>query len=79
MQLDESTNISIEAHLIAFVHNKEVSDINENILFCKKLEVKTEDNFQVIDSCFTDRPDWKSCSAVRVHSLLGHVKKENPA
>lgn len=34
MQLDESTDVSGEAQLIAFVRYRDISEINEHILFC---------------------------------------------
>lgn len=91
LQLDEMTDVSGEAQLLAFVRYKDVTDINEHILFCKKLTGKTtgEDIFQVMDSFFKDNNlEWKSCSHIctdgaaamtgRVHGLLGRVKKVNP-
>lgn len=52
LQLDEMTDVSGDAQLLAFVRYKDVSDINEHILFCKKLPGKTtgEEMFQIIDS-----------------------------
>ncbi|KAM4598750.1 protein FAM200A-like [Polymixia lowei] len=86
LQLDEMTDCSAEAQLLAFVRYKDVSDIHEHILFCMKLTGKTtgEEIFQVIDSFFKDNDlEWKSTDGAaamtgRVHGLFGRVKKVNP-
>nr|XP_033497741.1 SCAN domain-containing protein 3-like [Epinephelus lanceolatus] len=91
LQLDEMTDVSGDAQLLAFVRYKDVSDINEHILFCKKLPGKTtgEEMFQIIDSFFKEHDlQWKTCSHIctdgaaamtgSVKGLFGHVKKVNP-
>ncbi|MGH0176926.1 UNVERIFIED_CONTAM: hypothetical protein FKN15_073970 [Acipenser sinensis] len=91
LQLDESTDVNGEAQLIAFVRYRDISEINEHILFCKKLTGSTtgEDVFHIIDSFFSEHNlDWKSCTHVctdgaasmtgRVKGLLAHIKKVNP-
>lgn len=68
-----------------------MSDINEYILFCKRLQGKTtrEEMFQVIDSFFKEHDlQWKTCSHIctdgaaamtgSVKGLFGQVKKVNP-
>ncbi|XP_060758376.1 zinc finger BED domain-containing protein 5-like [Neoarius graeffei] len=91
LQLDEMTDVSGEAQLLAFIRYKDVSDINEHILFCKRLPGKTtgEKMFQVIDSFFKEHDiQWKQCSYIctdgaaamtgSVKELFGQVKKVNP-
>ena len=91
LQLDEMTDVSGDAQLLAFVRYKDVSDINEHILFCKRLPGKTtgEEMFHVIDSFFKEHDvQWKTCSHIctdgaaamtgSVKGLFGHVKKVNP-
>ena len=91
LQLDEMTDVSGDAQLLAFVRYKDVSDINEHILFCKRLPGKTtgEEMFHVIDSFFKEHDlQWKTCSHIctdgaaamtgNVKGLFGHVKKVNP-
>ncbi|XP_034052451.1 zinc finger BED domain-containing protein 5-like, partial [Gymnodraco acuticeps] len=78
LQLDESTDVSGEAQLIAFVRYKDTLEMNEHILFCKKLTGRTTGQDL----------DWKSCSHVctdgaaamtgRVNGLMAHIKKVNP-
>uniref|UniRef100_A0A3B4ZU95 DUF4371 domain-containing protein n=1 Tax=Stegastes partitus TaxID=144197 RepID=A0A3B4ZU95_9TELE len=90
LQLDELTDVSGDAQLLAFVRYKDVSDINEHILFCKKLPGKTtgQEMFQIIDSFFKEHDlQWKACSHIctdgaaamtgRVKGLFGHTKKVN--
>ncbi|KAE8287511.1 Zinc finger MYM-type protein 6 [Larimichthys crocea] len=91
LQLDEMTDVSGEAQLLAFVRYKDVSDIKEHILFCKRLPGKTtgEKMFQVIDSFFKEHDiQWNRCNHIctdgaaamtgSVKGLLGQVKKVNP-
>ncbi|XP_067303566.1 zinc finger BED domain-containing protein 5-like [Pseudorasbora parva] len=91
LQLDESTDVSREAQLIAFVRYRDISEINEHILFCKKLTGSTigKDVFHVIDTFFSElNLDWKSCIHVctdgaasmtgRVKGLIAHIKEVNP-
>ncbi|XP_048869513.1 SCAN domain-containing protein 3-like [Brienomyrus brachyistius] len=90
LQLDEMTDVSGDAQLLAFVRYKDVSDINEHILFCKKLPGKTTggEMFQVIDSFFKEHDlQWNTCSHVCTDGaaamtgsgkgLFGHIKKVN--
>lgn len=91
LQLDEMTDVSGDAQLLAFARYKDVSDINKHILFCKRLPAKTtgEEMFQVIDTFFKEHDlRWKSCSHIctdgaaamtgSVRGLFGHVKQVNP-
>ncbi|KAL2103117.1 hypothetical protein ACEWY4_002285 [Coilia grayii] len=93
LQLDEMTDVSGEAQLLAFVRYKDVSvsDIKEHILFCKRLPGQTtgEKMFQVIDSFFKEHEiQWNQCSHIctdgatamtgSVKGLFGQVKKVNP-
>ncbi|XP_041075539.1 SCAN domain-containing protein 3-like [Polyodon spathula] len=91
LQLDEWTDVSVEAQLILFVRYKDILEINEHILFCKKLTGSTmgEDVFHIIDSFFSEHNlDWKSCTHLctdgaasmigRVKGLLAQIKKVNP-
>ncbi len=57
LQLDEMTDLSGEAQLLASVCYKDVSDMNKHLLFCKTLPGKTtgEGIFQVIDNFFTEQ------------------------
>uniref|UniRef100_A0A8C5HGG8 DUF4371 domain-containing protein n=1 Tax=Gouania willdenowi TaxID=441366 RepID=A0A8C5HGG8_GOUWI len=85
-QLDEMTDVSGHAQLLAFVRYKDVSDINEHILFCKKLPGKTtgEQMFQIIDIFFKEHDlQWKTCGHICTDGAAAmtgsvHVKKVNP-
>ena len=91
LQVDESTDISGQAHLVSFVRYIDEDDIKEHILFCKKLEEYTtgEAIFNVINQFFSDQElSWKSCMSMctdaaasmtgKVKGLVARVKKENP-
>uniref|UniRef100_A0A8C6UXW9 Uncharacterized protein n=1 Tax=Neogobius melanostomus TaxID=47308 RepID=A0A8C6UXW9_9GOBI len=90
LQLDEMTDVSGEAQLLAFVRYKDESDINEHVLFCKALLGKTtgKEIFQMIDSFFKEHDiEWTYCTHIctdsaaavsgGVKGLLGQVKKVN--
>ena len=67
LQLDESTDVSGKAQLIAFVRYVDTDDIYENVLFCKTLEGKTtgEDIFNVVNDFFIENElDWRNCMSV---------------
>uniref|UniRef100_A0AAY5KSP4 DUF4371 domain-containing protein n=1 Tax=Esox lucius TaxID=8010 RepID=A0AAY5KSP4_ESOLU len=80
LQLDESTDVSGKAQLIAFVRYVDINDIYENVLICKSLEGKTtgEDLFNVVNNFFIENElDWKNCMSVctdRAASITGCVK-----
>uniref|UniRef100_A0A3B3IL21 Uncharacterized protein n=1 Tax=Oryzias latipes TaxID=8090 RepID=A0A3B3IL21_ORYLA len=91
LQLDESTDVSGHAQLVAFVRYIDTDDICEHILFCKEMEGRTtgEDIFNVVNMFFTRNAiSWKSCSSVctdaaasmtgSAKGLIARIKKENP-
>ncbi|XP_038160542.1 protein FAM200A-like [Cyprinodon tularosa] len=91
LQLDESTDVSGNAQLVAFVRYIDTDDICEHILFCKEMEGRTtgEDIFNVVNMFFTENAiSWKSCSSVctdaaasmtgSAKGLIARIKKENP-
>ncbi|KAK1896866.1 Zinc finger BED domain containing protein 5 [Dissostichus eleginoides] len=49
LQLDESTDVSGKAQLIAFVRYVDTDDIYENVLFCKTLEGKNTNILNLYD------------------------------
>ncbi|XP_060755410.1 zinc finger BED domain-containing protein 5-like [Neoarius graeffei] len=90
LQLDESTDVSRNAQLVAFVRYVDTDDICEHILFCKTLEGKKtgEDIFNVFNTFFCENGfSWKSCSSIctdaaasmtgSARGLIAHIKKEN--
>uniref|UniRef100_A0A3P9JYF1 Uncharacterized protein n=1 Tax=Oryzias latipes TaxID=8090 RepID=A0A3P9JYF1_ORYLA len=91
LQLDESTDVSGHAQLVAFVRYIETDDICEQILFLKEMEGRTtgEDIFNVVNMFFTRNAiSWKSCSSVctdaaasmtgSAKGLIARIKKKNP-
>lgn len=91
LQLDDSTDITGESQLVAFVRCKDTDDISEHILFCKPMLGKTtgEDIFNVVDSFFMQHSlDWQMCSHIctdgaasmtgRIHGFFSHVKQVHP-
>lgn len=67
LQLDESTDVSGNAQLVAFVRYVRTDGIYEHILFCKTLEGKTtgEDIFNAVNTFFCENGlSWKSCSSI---------------
>ncbi|XP_032869060.1 protein FAM200A-like [Amblyraja radiata] len=87
LQLDESTDVSGNAQLVAFVRYVDTDDI----LFCKSLKGKTtgEDIFDVVNATFCENGlCWKSCSSIctdaaasmtgSAKGLIARIKKENP-
>ena len=63
LQLDESTDVSGNSQLVAFVRYVDTDDIYEHIVFCKTLEGKTkgENVFYVIITFCENGLSWKSC------------------
>lgn len=91
LQLDESTDVSGQAQLLAFVRYVDTDDICEHVLFCKSLEGKTtgEDIFNVVNAFFGENGlNWRSCTSVctdaaasmtgRVKGLVARVREKNP-
>jgi hypothetical protein len=67
IQLDESTDISNEAELAAFVRVPEKVKILEHILFCKALKVNATGRavFEVINDFFNEQNiKWQWCEAI---------------
>jgi len=89
LQLDESTDVSGNAQLVAFVRYIDTDDICEHIL--KSFEGKTtgEDIFNIVNAFFCENGlNWKSCTSVctdaaaymtgRVKGLMARIRNENP-
>lgn len=78
LQLDESTDVSGNTQLIAFVRYIDTDDICEHVLFYKSLEGKTtgEDIFNVDNAFFCENGlNWKSCTSVCTDaSMTGRIK-----
>ncbi|XP_068250344.1 SCAN domain-containing protein 3-like [Palaemon carinicauda] len=67
LQLDESTDISDDVQLLVYVQYQGKSDIEENFLFCKRLETTAtgEDLFKLVDSFIKEEGlRWDQCSSV---------------
>jgi hypothetical protein len=66
-QLDESTDITGKAHLLAFSRFVCNGDIIEQFLFCKPLPelTKGQDLLDVVNSYFSPQDlSWKSCISI---------------
>lgn len=67
LQLDESTDISDDAQLMAYVRYQGADDIKEEFLFCKPLHTTTtgEDIFKTVESFLKDEGlSWNQCYSV---------------
>ncbi|XP_068250356.1 zinc finger BED domain-containing protein 5-like [Palaemon carinicauda] len=67
LQLDESTNVSDDVQLLVYVRYQGKSDIEENFLFCKRLEttITGEYLFKLVDSFIKEEGlRWDQCSSV---------------
>ena len=67
IQLDESTDISNSALLLAFVRYCADGNIHDDLLFCKELPTRTtaSEVMRCLDSHFTNKSiDWKKCVGV---------------
>ncbi|XP_076059510.1 zinc finger BED domain-containing protein 5-like [Oratosquilla oratoria] len=91
LQLGESTDISDNAQLLVYVRYQGKSDIEEDFMFCKRMETTTtgEDLFKLVDSCTKEEGlRWDQCVSVcsdGAPAMLGapqgftaRVKQVNP-
>uniref|UniRef100_A0A671KL09 HAT C-terminal dimerisation domain-containing protein n=1 Tax=Sinocyclocheilus anshuiensis TaxID=1608454 RepID=A0A671KL09_9TELE len=78
LQLDESTDISGESQLVAFVRYKDTDDIREHILFCKPMLGKTtgEDIFNVM--CSHIYTDGAASMTGWIQGFVSRVKQVHP-
>jgi len=64
LQLDESTDVTGQANLLAFVRFELNGNIEEEMLFCQSLSTKTTDEeiFKSVDSFIKENEvDWSKC------------------
>ena len=91
MQIDESTDISGHAHLLANVRFVDGDTIRENFLFCKALPEKTtgEEIFRVTSEYLEKGGlKWENCTSVctngaaamvgRTKGFVSRVREKNP-
>ena len=91
LQIDESTDISGAAQLLANVRYVDGDSIKETFLFCKEMENHTtgEEIFRVTDNylkeksltwdmCVSVCTDGAACMTGRVRGFIAKVKTENP-
>ena len=90
LQVDESTDITNKAQLIAFVHFINENEIANQFLFCKELSVtkKGENIFNILND-YLDKwqLSWKSCVGICtdgapftegcIKGLVSFIKKKN--
>ena len=80
LQLDESTDVSGSAQLVAFVRYRDADNIAEHILFCKSMQERTTENdiFNVVDAFFAEKSlNWTRCSSIctdAAASMTGTIK-----
>ncbi|XP_035233577.1 SCAN domain-containing protein 3-like [Stegodyphus dumicola] len=90
LQLDESTDISGHAQLLANVRFVDGDAIRENFFFCKVLPEKTtgEEIFRVTSEYLEQGLKWENCTSVctdgaaamvgRTKGFVSRVKERNP-
>ena len=91
LQLDETTDVSDDAQLLAYVRYQSSTTLAEEFLFCKTLTTTTTgaDIFDLVDTFFTDEGiDWNRCISVCIDGapamigarkgFVGRVKEINP-
>lgn len=91
LQLDESTDVSNRAQLMAFVRFVSETKIIEQFLFCKELMTSTTgaDIFQVVNTYLQEKQlTWEYCCSIctdgaaamtgRIKGFISLAKKENP-
>ncbi|KFM77863.1 SCAN domain-containing protein 3, partial [Stegodyphus mimosarum] len=67
IQLDETTDVSKDAQLMVYVRYPGLTDIQEDILFCKPMSTTTtgEDIFLMVDSFFKEEGlNWNQCFSI---------------
>ena len=67
LQLDESTDVSNDAQLLAFVWFVDQNEMQEEFLFCKQMPggKKSSEIFKVIDNFFRQHDiPWPKCVAM---------------
>lgn len=80
LQIDETTDISNKAQLIAFIRYVRHGKINNQILFCLELKqtTKGQDVFNLVDDNIKSRSlQWKNCVSICTDgapSMLGKIK-----
>ena len=77
LQVDESTDISGHAQLLANVRFIEGDAIREKFLFCKRLPVNTkgEEIFRVTSDYFKKRLEWKNCTSICTDGAAAMVER----
>lgn len=91
LQVDESTDVAGEAQLLACVRYEHLSEVHEELLFCKSLPTTAtgRDIFEVFnDYVSKKRLDWKRCVDIstdgaasmtgRVNGLVARIKQVAP-
>lgn len=79
MQLDETTDVSSNSQLMVYVRYKGLRLIEEEILFCTPLDLRSRgnDNINKVNGNFNDvNFKWEDCVALSVDgaaAMLGHV------
>ncbi|XP_056645802.1 protein FAM200C-like [Diorhabda sublineata] len=67
IQLDKTTDVSEDAQLMIYVRYPGLTDIQEDILFCKPMSTTTrvEDIFLIVDSFFIEEGlNWNQCFSI---------------